>query len=307
MSRSPHILAFLLAPGSPDSLPLRLQSLGRHDQTHIYRPKGIPHGQLLWSSEGNGHFEFPEAGEFSLPAGCALYLPGDMPHEYSPRNGPWLLSFLSFEGPAAENIARSCGMLPCTPFSLGEAEGVLRSGLEEMWLDIQQGAEEAERRYSSRLYSMLLAAGEAALASRAPLKPDEYPLKGRNTPAGTAPADLALRQALRLLDQHYTEQLDMSNLARTVGYSVQHFQRIFKQACGMSPYVYLQRMRLHRSLEWLMEEPLLSVREIAARLGWEANYYIRVFREHFGMAPGQYRRTGEHAKSPPHHPEEEEG
>ncbi|MNP40580.1 Bifunctional transcriptional activator/DNA repair enzyme AdaA [compost metagenome] len=113
---------------------------------------------------------------------------------------------------------------------------------------------------------------------------------------------------MRLMDQHYSEQLDMSNLARTVGYSVQHFQRIFKQFCGMSPYVYLQRLRLHRSLEWLLEEPPLSIREIAATLGWEANYYIRVFREHYGMAPGQYRRSagsGAQTKNPSQPPDGE--
>jgi AraC family transcriptional regulator len=291
MSRLPDFLTFLLAPGTPDSLPLRLQSLGRHDQTYIHRPEGFPHSQLLWSSAGNGRFEFAEAGRLSLPEGCALYLPGGVPHEYSPRTGPWLLSFLSFDGPAAETIARSCGMAPCTPFPLEGAEEILRRGLEELWQDIHQGAEGGERHYSGQLYSLLLAAGEAASARQPQTRQTRPDLTGSAPPPVSSPAELAFRQALRLMEQHYTEQLDMANLARTVGYSVQHFQRIFKQACGMPPHVYLQRLRLHRSLEWLMEEPSPSVREVAARLGWEANYYIRVFREHYGMAPRQYRRS----------------
>ncbi|RAU97355.1 AraC family transcriptional regulator [Paenibacillus sp. YN15] len=306
MSGFPNILTFLLAPGSADSLPLRLQSLGRHEQTHLYRPGGFPYGQLLWSSEGTGRFEFPETAGFSLPAGWALYLPAGMPHEYSPRSGPWLLSFLSFDGPAAEAIAQSCGMPPCTPFPLAGAEDTLRLSLEGMWRDIQQGAEDAGRRCSGRLYSMLLTAGEAALANQPQSKQGHPGPKRMSSPSAPTPAELALRQALRLMEQHYTEQLDMSNLARAVGYSVQHFQRIFKQACGMPPHVYLQRLRLHRSLEWLMATPSLSVREAAARLGWEANYYIRVFREYYGMTPGQYRRSGEQAKNPSYRPEGEE-
>lgn len=308
MNRLPDILTFLLAPGTPDSLPLRLQSLGRHDQTHIYRPEGFPHSQLLWSSEGFGRFEFAETGRFSLPEGSALYLPGGVPHEYSPRSGPWLLSFLSFDGPAAEAIAKSCGLSPCTPFPLEGAGEVLRKGLEEMWRDIHQGAEGGERRYSGLLYSLLLAAGEAASASQPQTRQTRPDLTGSVPPPASSPAELAFRQALRLMEQHYTEQLDMSNLARTVGYSVQHFQRIFKQACGMPPHVYLQRLRLHRALEWLMEEPPISVREVAARLGWEANYYIRVFREHYGMAPGQYRRSagsGGQTENPSQPPDEE--
>ncbi len=291
MSRLPDFLTFLLAPGTPDSLPLRLQSLGRHDQTYIHRPEGFPHSQLLWSSAGNGRFEFAEAGSFSLPEGCALYLPGGVPHEYAPRSGPWLLSFLSFDGPAAEIIARGCGMTPCTPFPLEGAGDILRRGLEELWQAIHQGAEGGERGYSGQLYSLLLAAGEAASANQPTPRQTRLDPAGSTAPLAASPAELAFRQALRLMEQHYTEQLDMSNLARTVGYSVQHFQRIFKQACGMPPHVYLQRLRLHRSLEWLMEESSPSVRDVAARLGWEANYYIRVFREHYGMAPGQYRRS----------------
>ena len=308
MNRLPDLLTFLLAPGTPDSLPLRLQSLGRHDQTYIHRPEGFPHSQLLWSSAGNGRFEFAEAGRLSLPEGCALYLPGGVPHEYSPRSGPWLLSFLSFDGPAAETIARSCGMAPCTPFPLEGAGEILRRGLEELWQDIHQGAEGGERHYSGQLYSLLLAAGEAASARQPQTRQTRPDLAGSAPPPASSPAELAFRQALRLMEQHYTEQLDMSNLARTVGYSVQHFQRIFKQACGMPPHVYLQRLRLHRSLEWLMEEPSPSVREVAARLGWEANYYIRVFREHYGMAPGQYRRSagsGTQTKNPSQPPDGE--
>lgn len=303
MSRSPEILAFLLAPGAPDSLPLRLHSLGRHDQTHIYRPGGFPHSQLLWSTEGSGSFECFNQPAFNLPAGYALYLPGGVPHEYSPRGGSWLLSFLSFDGSAADTIARGSGMFPCTPFRLFTCEEELQLRLEQMWQGIYAGTGISGRRYSSLLYEMLMTVGEAAAADQPQPKQDEPGRVAIGAHSSPTPAELALRQALRLMDHHYTEQLDMSNLARTVGYSVQHFQRLFKQACGMPPHVYLQRLRLHRSLEWLLEEPPLSIRDVAARLGWEANYYIRVFREHYGVSPGQYRRSGEQAKNPPHRPE----
>lgn len=302
MDRPKDIMAFLLAPVQPGPLPLRLHSLGRHVQTHIYRPEGFPHDQLLWCTEGSGSFEFPEGGSFTLSEGSALYLPGGVPHEYSPRGGgTWLLSFLSFDGPAAEAIALGCGFPPCVPFRLSGSMAGMERGLEDLWRDIHRGGQAVEQSLSARLYGLLLEAGEAAAAEQIQESRGKASAEGHLPPT---PAELALRQALRLMEQHFTEQLDMSNLARAVGYSVQHFQRIFKQACGVPPYVYLQRLRLNRSLEWLMEQPALSVGEVAARLGWEANYFIRVFREHYGMSPGQYRRSHGQPKSPSQRPGE---
>ncbi|MNO34558.1 Bifunctional transcriptional activator/DNA repair enzyme AdaA [compost metagenome] len=91
------------------------------------------------------------------------------------------------------------------------------------------------------------------------------------------------------MQEHFTETLQMSNIAHVVGYSVQHFMRIFREAYGITPHAYLQGLRLNQAVKWLEEHQDVLIKEIAGRLGLEPNYFIRAFKKAYGTAPGMYR------------------
>jgi AraC family transcriptional regulator len=315
------VLSFLLAPSRLHTpLPLTLYSIGCHEQTYILRPDGFPSSQLFWTRRGKGCFHLLNGRKLYLEEGQAMLLPVGFPHEYYALQGePWVLAFLGYNGTAAEAVTEGCGLPFCRPFGLRNPNA-LWSELEHLWHKVNSGAPGMELHYSRQVYSLLLAAGGQALVQPEntkvrepsssdktgavspspdgealilpPHSPSALPGAVRTVhPGAMSSADTSLRQTLQFMQEHYTEQLSMANLAGAVGYSVQHFQRIFKKTYGVTPHTYLQRIRLHRSLEWLLERPVLSIKEIAGRLGWEANYYIRVFRSEFGMPPGQYRRS----------------
>ncbi|MFD1906148.1 helix-turn-helix transcriptional regulator [Paenibacillus rhizoplanae] len=96
----------------------------------------------------------------------------------------------------------------------------------------------------------------------------------------------ALNKAVSLINEHFTEPLLITNLAAAVGYSVQHFQRLFLQEYGVTPHKYLQNLRLQRAMQMLTEDPERPVQDIALNLGMETNYFIRVFRKAHGVTPG---------------------
>lgn len=99
----------------------------------------------------------------------------------------------------------------------------------------------------------------------------------------------ALNKAVSLINEHFTEPLLITNLAAAVGYSVQHFQRLFLQEYGVTPHKYLQNLRLQRAMQMLTEDPERPVQDIALNLGMETNYFIRVFRKAHGVTPGVMR------------------
>jgi len=96
----------------------------------------------------------------------------------------------------------------------------------------------------------------------------------------------ALAKAVRLINEHYTEPLLISNLAAAVGYSVQHFQRLFVQEYEVTPHKYLQNLRLERAIQLMTENSDILVQDIAIQLGMETNYFIRSFRNTYGCTPG---------------------
>lgn len=285
-------LPFLLAPDKWASpLPLGLYSIGCHEQHYVLRPDGHHTHQLFWALRGKGSCNLLNGSKFILETGHALFLPAEVPHEYYALPGErWMVAFVGLGGTAAEAIAAGCGIPFQTPFPLKKPEA-LWPGLEGMWKSINAGTPGQEKEYSRDLYALLLETGvqfrEASAESGShtdPNAPYAY------SQAARKPESAALSQTLRFMMEHFNEPLSMTNLAGVAGYSVQHFQRLFKKHYGLSPHAYLQQIRLQHSVDWLLGQPELEIREIAARLGWEPNYYIRVFRSRFGMSPARYRR-----------------
>lgn len=109
-------------------------------------------------------------------------------------------------------------------------------------------------------------------------------------PPAEVPHNEMLKKALALMNQHYTEPLLISNLARAVGYSVQHFQHLFQQEYGCTPHKYLQNLRLERAMQIIRESPALPIQDVAQNLGMEPSYLIRIFRKTYGYTPGEVKK-----------------
>jgi AraC-like DNA-binding protein len=96
--------------------------------------------------------------------------------------------------------------------------------------------------------------------------------------------------ALELLDEQAVKHPSLSDIARTVNLSPEHFHRLFHAAFHATPYQYAhaRRMTLAKSL---LSEGLVSVKEVAERCGYDDPFYFsRVFRHYFGASPGRVRR-----------------
>lgn len=277
------LLPFRLCPSHAQfRLPLSLYSCGLHEQAHQYRPEGYPALQCFMNFGGYGTFQLPDNQELVLPPGHALLLPAGTPHEYSPAPAQtWLLGFISIRGASTDSIIQSCNLpimkifpiAPAATKSLGEQ-------LHAIWERSVMDEPEAEEQLSADLYAFLLHLSKSALH------------QNRQLPAGAySSAGHALKTAVAYMKQHYSEQLMMANIAHAVGYSVQHFQRIFREAYGMNPLAYLQRIRLQQAAAWLEGGPEPGIQEIASRLGMETSYFIRMFKKQFGVTPGLFRKT----------------
>ncbi|CAI6052642.1 AraC family transcriptional regulator [Cohnella sp. JJ-181] len=273
-------LPFRLSPyGHDDRLPIRLYCIGAHAQHPVARPGGFPVMQCFIALRGKGRFAFADGSSLYLGAGQALLLPSDEAHSYDPLpREPWLLGFVGFEGPSARGIADACGMPFGATISLKDT-APLADAVRTLW-HLADGADAAaSRALSSRLYDFLLLLASLGTGPASPALPP---------PARQS--DAALERAVHYLHEHFAEPLVMSNVASAVGYSVQHFQRLFREAYGEPPLAYLRRFRLHQAAVWLEETPGTPVSEIAGRIGMDPNYFIRAFKQAYGSPPGHYRR-----------------
>lgn len=86
-----------------------------------------------------------------------------------------------------------------------------------------------------------------------------------------------------------SDQTDLESIAATACMSKFHFLRLFRQFYGVSPYQYLQQLRIEKA-ERLLRMPGTSVSAVAAELGFEnSSSFSRLFKQHKGVYPSQFR------------------
>jgi AraC family transcriptional regulator len=98
-----------------------------------------------------------------------------------------------------------------------------------------------------------------------------------------------LHCVLAFIDDHIAETVQVDDLAATVHMSPCHFARMFKQAVGQPPHVYVLRQRVERAKKLLRNTDLPLV-EVAARAGFQTQaHFAGVFRKHAGVTPRFFR------------------
>jgi AraC family transcriptional regulator of adaptative response/methylated-DNA-[protein]-cysteine methyltransferase len=114
----------------------------------------------------------------------------------------------------------------------------------------------------------------------------------RCRPDDEAPEGRALlvEQARRLLDQAESP-LALADLARQVGASPSHLQRVFKAEVGLTPRAYFANRRLERLKTQLKTGQDVTTALYEAGFGSSSRLYEDA-RQTLGMTPGEYRNGG---------------
>jgi len=96
-----------------------------------------------------------------------------------------------------------------------------------------------------------------------------------------------VRFACRYLDEHFSADPSLSELAGRCGLSRFALLRLFAKEVGMPPHAYMTRARLREARRLLLQgEPAASV---AAAVGYvDQSHLTKRFRAAFGITPGQY-------------------
>lgn len=116
---------------------------------------------------------------------------------------------------------------------------------------------------------------------------------GRAKAAERAAAPFTERQR-RVLVEFVEENLSLNfglvDLAGLVGYSPDHFSRLFKQGFEQSPHQYVLSRRIERA-QAMLHDDSLSISHIAGACGFSSQAHLgAMFKRHVGVTPGAYRR-----------------
>jgi len=111
-------------------------------------------------------------------------------------------------------------------------------------------------------------------------KPDELNAGRRITP-----------DVISYIEEHLSERITLSELARRTYYSPSYFGRLFKEFSGQSLTEFIHRKRVERAADFLKTTDL-PVEQIGIMVGYnDKKQFYRYFRQFAGTTPGALRNS----------------
>jgi AraC-like DNA-binding protein len=118
------------------------------------------------------------------------------------------------------------------------------------------------------------------------------------SPAGSCESEAIrkIEQSIAYMLRHLDEPLQVATLAAQANISPSHFFALFKRQMGCAPIDYFIHLRMQHACR-LLDETVLSVKEVAATLGYDDPFYFsRIFKSVNQVAPSEYRLLKNGAK-----------
>ena len=110
-------------------------------------------------------------------------------------------------------------------------------------------------------------------------------------------AQRAVRRVLALIEDRYSQELTLADMAKAAELSPNYFCRYFKKIAGCSPVEYLIDYRLNTAA-YMLTTTEDGIADIALACGFnDTSHFIKFFRRKKGVTPRRYRQM--HAKQAP--------
>ncbi len=115
-------------------------------------------------------------------------------------------------------------------------------------------------------------------------------IEGYSRPTDTAPPECIgeIETACEFMRQNYSEHISLEQICRHCGLSKSTLLRCFTKSKGVTPYRYLQTVRINEAKN-LLEKGVMPI-EAAARTGFsDQSHFTAFFNMFIGLTPGAYR------------------
>lgn len=94
---------------------------------------------------------------------------------------------------------------------------------------------------------------------------------------------------MRYMETFYLENITLKTLVDQVHLNPSYLIRLFREVHDMTPFQYLNTLRMNAAVSYLRESKL-TIQEISALSGYGSiHYFSRLFKKKYGISPSQWR------------------
>lgn len=99
-----------------------------------------------------------------------------------------------------------------------------------------------------------------------------------------------IQESLNWIEINLAKPLATRELSERSGYSIWHYQQIFKEIVGMTPFIYIKHRRMLVARKLVLESQF-SLTDISLCLGYsqQSTFYM-AFKKYYGITPKQLRQ-----------------
>lgn len=100
-----------------------------------------------------------------------------------------------------------------------------------------------------------------------------------------------MAMAIQYIEDHFVENMKLSDLTNHVSLSTSYFSALFKRTTGIGVIEYLNQTRIRKATEIFASHGDYSVSEVAYMVGFDnLSYFSKIFKKYEGMTPAEYKR-----------------
>jgi AraC-like DNA-binding protein len=97
-------------------------------------------------------------------------------------------------------------------------------------------------------------------------------------------------KAKLFIDQNYSENIELDNIADEANFSKYHFIRLFKNIYGQTPHQYLTKVRIEKAAIFLQQGCVIS--DTCYQVGFESiTSFTGLFKKLTGQTPREYQQA----------------
>ncbi len=271
------------------SQPLTIKVCG-HYRTYI-RPYGASNRasgrsdyHIIYVVSGKVHFVFDEKN-YILPAGnMVLYRPGEPQYYRRYAEDKPEAYWIHFSGNDVANILKDCNLSNGNIFDVG-VHPEINTLFSQIIEELQKRKKGFDKIAALHLETILRLASRYISTNDA----DTSESVIDNSPTTNLHHEMSLAAAY--FNEHYMEDINIEEYAKTHNMSTSTFIKKFKRWIGSTPSQHIISARI-ASAQLLLENTDYDVAHIAELVGYnDSLYFSRLFSKRVGMPPLKWRKT----------------
>lgn len=240
------------------------------------RPRGSLDYQLIYVASGKTHFYFGNEEHIVNAEQMVFFQPRQEQHyEYFAADKPEVY-WIHFTGSDVKNILRHYNIPLDEPVFYSGNSPTYAYLFKEIIHELQTcrvGYQELMEMYLRQIFLLIARSREEPKPTVSSFIQDEMEL------------------ARRYFTEHYNEDINIEEYAKSRGMSFSWFSRNFKQLTAKSPMQYVVSVRINNAVN-LLGCSSYNINEISNIVGYENPlYFSRIFKKVKGVSPSDYRKS----------------